>query len=719
MLDFNIPQQYVAKAQQIVGAVSVEVTYDSFGDVLSSYLEAATRGANGNLRIQTVTFGENENEIRDLGTNTIGFVRDALERDNTAMLLSNSDGAVFCLTCVQVGEKTYMQFLNPQMAMAIRDEQRALIDGMENPPAELTLYEKICDLFARLFLNRPGEAAGRAQAYRTFYANMQRNVEKVGALAQNYAPPERFVEEQPVEQQPVEQHVEQPVNDVPQPVPVVAERNEFENVLDASVITEADEEEENADLAEENEAKRQAELKEQEEKLRLQREKEEQLRLQREKEEQLRLQKEQEEKLRLQREQEAEQLLKAQRIQTYKKTIKQCEEKLIELKKVFDPLDERVKQRDKEIIALQYHERTGDRAKEHLEQQREKLEKELEEVEKKIKANEYKKGFNDRKKKAADNLEQMREKLDNMKKRLENLHADLKSAQMELSIASYYGQKDGAWVSPETYLEMQYNREKSVRDTQFEAEQALRDNQMEEQMKTINIYKTQISQFTNKLGYWKRNKEEDKQLADYETKLKEAKQQYKQMEQENKQAQKQHEKEEAAHRKELLSPTKEKLQETADKLQKAKDDTLKALKKHDAVGLHYDLLKNDVLNFEEKYQKAKASFQKKYIDNPERFDEGLHASLTRQKEILLPLINDKKLAIAQNEKLTENLPKLLGDALSLQVKEQKKHEQLAKEIRETERKLDKAKTDYQNEIQMKPKNKEPEKKDGGMVLGGL
>jgi uncharacterized protein YlxW (UPF0749 family) len=93
--------------------------------------------------------------------------------------------------------------------------------------------------------------------------------------------------------------------------------------------------------------------------------------------------------------------------------------------------------------------------------------------------------------------------------------------------------------------------------------------------------------------------------------------------------------------------------------------------------------------------------------------------LTRQKEILLPLINNRKLDIAKNEKLTENLPKLQRDALSLQVKEQKKHEQLAKEIRETERKLEKAQTDYQNEIQMKPKNKEPEKKDGGMVLGGL
>jgi hypothetical protein len=266
---------------------------------------------------------------------------------------------------------------------------------------------------------------------------------------------------------------------------------------------------------------------------------------------------------------------------------------------------------------------------------------------------------------------------------------------------------------------MQYNREKSVRDTQFEAEQALRDNQMAEQKKTIDIYTIRINQFTGRLGYWKRNKEEDKQLTEYETKLKEAKQQYKQMEQENKQAQKQHDKEEAAHKKELLSPTKEKLQETADKLQKAKDDTLKALKKHDAVGLHYDLLKNDVSNLEEKYQKAQASFQKKYIDNPERFDEGLHDSLTRQKAILLPLINDKKLAIAQNEKLTENLPKLLGDALSLQVKEQKKHEQLALEIRQTERKLEKAKTDYQNEIQMKPKNKEPEKKEEGMILGGL
>ena len=354
-----------------------------------------------------------------------------------------------------------------------------------------------------------------------------------------------------------------------------------------------------------------------------------------------------------------------------------------------------------------------------MEQELEKLEKELEEVEKKIKANERKKSFDERKKNAAENLEQMREKLGTMKKRFEKLHADLKSAQMELSVAGYYAQKDGAWISPETYLEMQYNREKSVRDTQFEAEQALRDNQMKEQMGLINIYKTQISQFTGRLGYWKRNKEEDKQLADYETKLKEAKQQYKQMEQENKQAQKQHDKEEAAHKKELLSPTKEKLQEATDKLQKAKDDIKNARDKHDIIAYHYDLLKNDVSNFEEKYQKAKVSFQKKYIENPERFNEALHESLTRQKEILLPLINDKKLAIAQNEKLTENLPKLLGDALSLQVKEQAKHEKLALEIRQTERKLEKAKTEYQNEIQMKPKNKEPEKKEEGMVLGGL
>lgn len=724
MLDFNIPQQYVAKAQQIVGAVSTEVTHDTFGEVLSSYLDAASRGANGNLRIQTVTFGENENEIRDLQSNTIGIVRDVLERDNTAMLLSNSDGAVFCLACVQVGDKTYMQFLNPQMAMAIRDEQRALLDGMENPPAELTLYEKICDLFARLFLGRSGEAAGRAQAYRTFYANMQRNVDKVSTLAQSdlarsYDPRrfvvERPVEQHPIEQQPIERQPENaPVNDVPQPVPEVEARNQFENVLETSVIVEADEEEENADLVEENEAKRQAELK--------QKEQEEKLRLQKEEEERLRLLKEQEEKQRQlllkQREEEEARLLKQQRIETYKTTIKQCNEKLNDLKKVFDPLDARVKQREKEISALHYHEKNGARAKAQMEQELEKWVNELKDVEDKIKANEYKKGFDDRKKTAAEKLEQKRVKLEDKKTKLEQYHADLKSAQMELTIASYYGQKDGAWVSPKEYLEMQYNREKSVRDTQFEAEQALRDNQMAEQKKTIDIYTIKIKQFTDKLGYWKRNKGEDQQLADYEKILKEAKQQYKQMEKENTQAQKQHEQEEAAHKKELLSPTKEKLQETEAKLQKVKADTMKALKKHDAVALNYDLLKNDVSTLEEEYQKAQVSFHKKYIEKPERFDEVLHESLTKQKGILVPLINNRKLDIAKNEKLTENLPTLLRDALTLQVNEQKKHEQLAKEIRETERKLEKAQTDYQNEIQMKPKNQEPEKKVEGKVLGG-
>ena len=725
MLDFNIPQQYVAKAQQIVGAVSTEVTHETFGEVLSSYLDAASRGANGNLRIQTVTFGENENEIRDLQSNTIGIVRDVLERDNTAMLLSNSDGAVFCLACVQVGEKTYLQFLNPQMAMAIRDEQRALLDGMENPPAELTLYEKICDLFARLFLGRSGEAAGRAQAYRTFYANMQRNVDKVSTLAQSdlarsYDPRrfvvERPVEQHPIEQQPIEQQPENaPVNDVPQPVPEVEARNQFENVLETSVIDEADEDAENADLAEENEAKRQAELKQKEEA--------EKLRLQKEEEERLRLLKEQEEKQRQlllkQREEEEARLLKQQRIQNFKTTIKQCQEKLGELKKVFDPLDARVQQREKEISALYYHEKHGSKAKAQMEQELEKWVNELKDVEDKIKANEYKKGFDDRKKTAAEKLEQKRVKLEDKKTRLEQYHADLRSAQMELTIASYYGKKDGAWVSPKEYLEMQYNREKSVRDTQFEAEQALRDNQMAEQKKTIDIYTIKIKQFTDKLGYWKRNKGEDKQLADYEKILKEAKQQYKQMEKENTLAQKQHEAEEAAHKKELLSPTKEKLQETEAKLQKVKADTMKALKKHDAVALSYDLLKNDVSTLEEEYKKAQVSFHKKYIEKPERFDEVLHESLTKQKGILVPLINNRKLDIAKNEKLTENLPTLLRDALTLQVNEQKKHEQLAKEIRETERKLGKAQTDYQNEIQMKPKNQEPEKKDEGMGLGGL
>ena len=190
MFEINIPQSYQAVAQDIMGRIATEVTIDNFGEVLETYMNAATSGAKGDLRIQAVRFDQNGYAERDVRTRNIGIVRSALIEDNSALMLSNQEGAVFCLNYVKIGDKEYLQFLNPQAAKDASNEMAAMFQNME-APKELTLWEKICDWFSQRFRSRPGEAAGRAEAYRSFYENMQKGVEQFDKLsaasaAQNY-----------------------------------------------------------------------------------------------------------------------------------------------------------------------------------------------------------------------------------------------------------------------------------------------------------------------------------------------------------------------------------------------------------------------------------------------------------------------------------------------------------------------------------------------------
>ena len=98
MFEVNIPQPYLAKAQEIMGMFSVEVNEDNYGHILNDYLQAVASGADGNLRIQAVTFGKQGNTERDLQTNQLLGVKTVLEKDDTALMLSNKEGVVFCLS---------------------------------------------------------------------------------------------------------------------------------------------------------------------------------------------------------------------------------------------------------------------------------------------------------------------------------------------------------------------------------------------------------------------------------------------------------------------------------------------------------------------------------------------------------------------------------------------------------------------------------------------
>jgi hypothetical protein len=146
---------------------------------------------------------------------------------------------------VQVHDKEYLQFLNPQAAMSVRNELQGMVDDPQHRPKELSLWDKICDFFAQWFRDRHGEAAARVEAYKNFYANMQRGLEKVGALAQEAhdrrpvvnAPTEvEHIEMEPNENQQIEEQsvvmepaVSQPDNNNVQ--------NDFDN-MNASVIVE-------------------------------------------------------------------------------------------------------------------------------------------------------------------------------------------------------------------------------------------------------------------------------------------------------------------------------------------------------------------------------------------------------------------------------------------------------------------------------------------------
>ena len=55
--------------------------------------------------------------------------------------------------------------------------------SMHQEPEELSFFQKLCDAISRLILRHPTEAAARREAYRSFYENMQKNIDQLDQVS--------------------------------------------------------------------------------------------------------------------------------------------------------------------------------------------------------------------------------------------------------------------------------------------------------------------------------------------------------------------------------------------------------------------------------------------------------------------------------------------------------------------------------------------------------
>lgn len=640
MLEVNVPQEYVARAQQIVGSVSYEVKsgYD-FRNMLRTLWQDALSGTESKLNVDVVTFGDQGNTISNIPNASLLNIENTLEMENTALMVSNDKGAVFCLSHVKVGDKQYLQFLNPQTAMAIRDEQAALLRGVEKP--EMSFWDKVCEFFAQLFRDHPTEAAARNQAYRDFYENMQKNVSRISTLTETEAA-RRFDQNRPAPAQ------NQPAEEAPQ---VEVAQQPAVSVEEVPVVDEA-------------------------------------------------------------------QMAKNNRIKELEQTIKECQDRLAVLQPRYDEATRIVKERAKEVRRLQKLEETAPQEKTRIEEALERAEEKMAELDEQIEANRKKQDFDDRKNAFKRRLDNEKNSLDKLRADLEEAESVKKGAELEFQLVSGEARESGAWNTPQEYLANQYAREKKISDLVFEKEQQGRNERMEEQRRVVEIYENQIKAFTGKLGFFKRNKEEDMQLEGMRQDLENAKQQYSEMQEQDLLAQKKHEEQDEARRKELLEPTEERVQETAEQLKKLRAHHLDVKNRYNEATSRFNSLQRTLYDRENSYNISRSQYDARYVKNPDRYDPELHERLMKEKADLEQNVKKLQEALKQNNLVSEKLPKLLKDLMNARVDGYEKQEGIAKEMRQMNRILEKAQDDLQREYNPNwQREEEKEKDDESFYMG--
>ena len=183
MYQLNAPEAYSAKIEALLSSHSIVTDPQRTKNTLKTILDHiksknpeidAYKVDLGNKDASTVIYkAPGEKAPLD------DMVLNAAIEGNSSLIITTPDNMAFSLSVVRFNDKDYIQFMSPEAAKAALIEEKQTLSTIPNEfSRELTFFEKLCDKFAQLFLNRRGEAAARKEAYEEFYRSMSESIQK-------------------------------------------------------------------------------------------------------------------------------------------------------------------------------------------------------------------------------------------------------------------------------------------------------------------------------------------------------------------------------------------------------------------------------------------------------------------------------------------------------------------------------------------------------------
>lgn len=793
MFNLQFEEPYLSQAQAIMKRLCIKV--DGVGDpktydVMKSFLNSAKQASKGATAIFNTDFGAETVTESYMGNymseQQTSIYATRLLDDNKALMLTTRDGAVFCCALVRVGDQDYLSIMNPQTAMEIREAMKSMVEHIKDTDKiksleQLTLWDRICNWFAQTFLDHPGEAVSRAEAYRNFYDGMQKHIDLLGRVEQapatkRYKHNREYPEVDPNAQQ--NEKIQKNPEGVQQPSAVQQtevkmaneekKANEEEQAKEEEQVNEEEQVKEeaqpldkyneiNADLLPITSAEfRKIHLMDEEgfggglndEELQELLEEEnakiiaKEIKAQEEAKAKLREQKEFEEKVRTYEEklQTREAALKerADKVATLKAKIKIEEDFINKWEPIYNERQERIDELNKNRRELDEYDMThaGKFNRNRLVKEQEDLEKKIQKITDWMASQDDKKKFWDRKEAAENRIETTREAYEKAKLELEPLANQLRYEQLNLEHLSEIAQRDGAWMTPKEFLEKQYNQDKAQRDRKFAEEQKGRDEQITELEKELVEYEKMAKHFSKKLSLFSKTDEEKDQKAVYEKYVKDTKEKINLLKDENKQANKRHNEEDKAKQKELLSPSKELLEKTAAQLSDAKAKWDAAFSNYNRYASQFDQAKAKVVDKQDDHQKALDYYKDNFEGKTVKFDAGTYRSAVSEKLRQTHALEAKRVELDLFDAKAANYEKEYGEILTkvtplsvqnadLEIKigaAKSRLDDFRGELAEVD--VDIAPLDMEDPRKASQQNKqneknEPQKLSGGLGMGGL
>lgn len=531
MYELTVPNGYEKQMEEFLSKSSTPVTDDTLGSVLQDLLASAQKGAGGNLQVESFDVTNDAYMPKTFqGEKSDWQAADILKKDNTALLLSTKEGAVFCVTYIKAGDKGYLHFLSPEDAVALRNEQRNMIkeNNWERPKDGLTIFERICNFFSQLFLNRPAEAVTRKEAYRTFYFNLHKAINVEGTLTTDSTVTEyngRKEEALQQQQQQITEEIAPPK--LQEPINPLEHIEEKFDDLNLTVI-DAD----TTDIQDEL------------------------------------IKEEKKEEFKEEKQPEQEKEKKKSKKEDHSQEIAQLEVEISAAQTQIETLESKIKEETTEHFRAQDNIDTLEMSNNQMTQSLPVLRRNAEDLTKKVKELETQIEECQKKLDEFDRQKQEEQKaLDDAKAELEKRRMMKKAVENNLSSADAQLQEQQAKVhlykmDPKDYLKHRYEIERDSRQEAFQKEQTVRATAIQEQSLQIEGFTKQLNAVKSQHGFLSRTAEEKEMIADLEKRIKEAEQKKKALEKEDKEAKKAFDAAEEEKRREKLEPSDVLLNET-------------------------------------------------------------------------------------------------------------------------------------------------------------